>query len=90
MCSKKFAITNPNSHNSIYQGTVVNVQNSICFFGFRIFFSANTAFNIPTLGFFLVDFEEFCFRTLGVVGLGFFICKVEKDISNMLLIQECE
>lgn len=55
-----------------------------------VVFSPNIAFDIPTLGSFLIDFVKFCFRTLGIVGLGFFICKVEKEISNMLLFQECE
>lgn len=90
MYSKKFTITNPNSHNYIYKGAVVNVQISICFVWVWDFFSPNTAFNVPTLGSFLVDFVGFSFRTLGVVGFGFFICKVEKDLSNMLLIWECE
>lgn len=78
---------NPNSHNSMYQGLCTNFHLFCLGLGF---FPPNIAFNIPTLDSFLVDFVSFCFRTLGVVCLGFFICKVEKDISNMLLIQECE
>lgn len=91
MYSKKFAITNQNSHNSIYQGAAVNVETNFHLFCLALeLFFPQILLLIPTLGSFLVDSVGFCIRTLGVMEFGFFICKVEKDLSNMLLLQECE